>query len=201
MALEMFRIGRGIMCKTCQRVIDPLRGKRGQRAHTIQRQTGAVHDVIVRCAQIGYIEYIAQGEFRSTFLRYGYAVVMADCEMHRDGRIRNCDGDGLAMIFNQQADLLGQVIPEQFRSRDRRGKGSGRRHMTEGQSRIDLRIAGGGEADFRIKRPDPHCRRGAVHCLLKVRRQKAGRLGIKVDQPFHGRFCICELFCWPGIGR
>ncbi len=132
-ALEMFGIGCGVMRQPCQRIIDALRGEGGQRAHVVQRQIGAVDNVVIGCAQVRHVKHIAQGEIRGTFLRDRHAVVIADREMHGDWRVGYRDGHGLAVVFDQQTDLLCQVMFEQFRPRDRGREGAGGRHMAERQ--------------------------------------------------------------------
>ena len=113
--LEMLRIGRGVVAEPGQRVIDPLRGERGQR---------------LRCRRIGQRSrmpltmsslVVDRSGTSNTSRRMkstkapscGYVDrVIGHGEMDRDRRFRGADGDRLCRGSRiSQGDLLRQVVP------------------------------------------------------------------------------------------
>ena len=141
MALEMFGGRGGVMRQTRQRIIHALRGKGCQRAHPVGFDEGTVHDIIVCRAQVRHVKDIAQDEIARPFLRQVDGSFRGDSEMDRDRRVRGADDNRLAVVLDQQADLLDQVVPKQVRPCDRCRKCARRGHMAKRKSAVHMRIA------------------------------------------------------------
>jgi hypothetical protein len=71
--------------------------------------------------------------------------------MHRDRRRGRADIDRNAVVLDQQADLLAQVVAEKVGPRDRGHVGPGLRHVTEGKPRVDLAVGRRGDADLGVE--------------------------------------------------
>ena len=66
--LEMIGISGGVMGEAGEGLVHALGGEGSERANAISRHIGPVDDVIICCAEVRDIEYIAQGEIGSALL-------------------------------------------------------------------------------------------------------------------------------------
>ena len=199
MGLEMLRIRGRVMRQPREGVIDPLRSEGCKRAHVILGHIGAVDDIVIGGRQIRHVKDIAQGEVRRPLLRHVQRVIAGHGEMHRDRRGRRADNHRLVVVFDQQADLLDQVVPKQIGPGDRRGKGAGRGDMPERQPRIHMRIGGGAKPQLRVKGADAGIGGRALHRLGKRLPQEGGGLLIEFGQTVHGSGRIAEAFRVRGV--
>ena len=139
--LEMVGGRGGVVREAGKRIIDPLRGKGGQGVCAVfVGEAIAVDDVVVHRLQLGHIEDVAEREVAGPFLWHGQRSVIGDGEMHRHGGCGVADADGHAVVLDQKAQLLGQIIGEQIGAGDRGGIASRLDHMAKAEAGI-----GGGE--------------------------------------------------------
>jgi hypothetical protein len=98
-----------------ERIVDPLGGERGERARPVgMRVAEAVHDVVVRGRQVRHVEEVAQRKVHRAFLRHRQPGVVRDREMDGHRSVRRADGDRDAVVLDQEADLLDQIVLEKF---------------------------------------------------------------------------------------
>ena len=179
------------MRKTRQRVIHALCCEERQRTHTIFRHIGPIDDVVICGRQIRHIKDVTQGETRSPFLWNGQSGAGGDREMHRHWCSGHADGHGLVVVFDQQSDLLLQIVTEQIRSCHRGGIGARIGYMAKAQTAIHLCVGRGGEANLWVKGAHAAAGRGpGAHCGDEFITQEIGRAVIKLNQAGNGGFCV-----------
>ena len=198
----MRRIGGGVMRQPGQRVIHPLRGKGRKRGRAVGiAGQGAVDDVIIGRQQVRHVEDIAQGKVQHAFLRHRDVRVARHGEMHRDRRGGRADFHRDAVVLDQKADLLDQVLAKEVGPRDRGGIGAGPRDMAKGQAGVDLAKAGHGDADFGVEGADAGGGAALGHGLVEMPGQMRGRLGIQPLQPGDGGFGVVKAFGAGAVGQ
>jgi hypothetical protein len=118
-----------------QRIVDALRREGGQRARAVLvGEAEPVDDVVMGRLQVRHVERIAQREGHRAFLRHLHLGIVQYGEMHRDRRRGRADIDRNAMVLDQQADLLAQVVAEKVGPGDGGHVGPGFGHVTEGEA-------------------------------------------------------------------
>lgn len=91
-------------------------------------------------------------------------------------------------------------MTEEVGARDGRREGSGRGDMAEGQAAVDLRVAGGLEAHFRIEGAQADVFRRICEGACEGLAQEGCRLGIEVREPVHRSGGIVEGFSSGRVG-
>ena len=199
MCLEMLGIRGRVMRQPGEGVIDALRGKGRERAHVVLRHVGPVDDIIIGGRQVRHVKDIAQGEIGGPFLGHVQRIITRHGEMYRNRCGRRANDHWLVVIFNQQADLLDQIVPKQVRPGDRRGEGAGRGDMSERQPRIDMGVRRGAKPQFGIKGTHAGIGGRSLHRLGKGIMQEGRGLLIEFGQAVHGSCRIAEAFRVRGV--
>jgi len=187
----------GVMHQAGQRVIDALCREGGQRARPVGvGLAGAVDDVVIRGGKVRHVEDVAEREFQHAFLRDRYLGVSGHGKMHGDGRVRRADDDGLAVVADEEVELLGQVVGKEVGAGDGGGIGARPGDMAEGEAGVGLDVRGRGQADFGIEGADAGLRFVAGDGGGEVLRQEARGGKVKLFQPGDGGGGVRE-----GLGR
>ena len=138
--LEMQRTGRGVVREPGQRVVDPLRRERRQRARAVLGAAdAAVDDVIVHGVEVGHVEVVAQRPVQGLGDRALDVGVLLHGEMQGDRRVRGADPHRHAVVLDQEPDLLQQVALEEVRTGDRGLVASRLGDMAERQAAVHPR--------------------------------------------------------------
>ena len=137
-ALEMPRLGPGIVGEADQRQIHPLGIEQRQRVGQARRgQVGAVGDGIVDAREVGQGKAAAQG-LDPVGGQGGRGLL--DGEGQGDRPVADPDPDRTVVIAHEQLELLEVVGPEQPRTRHRRPERAGALKLAIGQiaAEVDL---------------------------------------------------------------
>ena len=90
------------------------------------------------------------------------------------------------MVFDEQADLLDQVVAEQIGARDRGRVGAGTRNMTKAEVGVDLSIGKSGKAHLGVEGADAGVGRGTAHGVGELSAQEIDCLGVEHGEAVHG---------------
>jgi hypothetical protein len=116
-----------------QRIVDALRGERGERprfaGYGLER---AVGDQIVGSVEIWHVEQVADWPLDALRDRAVDMGALEEGEMHRDRRLRFRHHHRHAMVSHDQAQLFDKIVLEQVRPGDGGRVMAGRRHMAVG---------------------------------------------------------------------
>jgi len=121
--------------------------------------------------------------------------------MDRDGLAGLADFDGHAVIFDQKPELLGEIIPEQVRTRHAGLMHSRPCDKSVREPRIQPGVGRGGEPHKRIAGAHPRRQRPAIGIGFKAIAEEFCVALVNLFQPIDRGFGICERFRGDGRGN
>nr|GEU28271.1 hypothetical protein [Tanacetum cinerariifolium] len=162
--LEVFARRARVVAQALQRIIDARRREQRQRLRFARRRlVGAVGDAVVHGGQVGQVEHVAHQQAPFGGHAAFDVFVLGKREMNRDRLRAGPDLDAhllaVAMVFQQQLELLGVIPLEQVGPGERGFVGAGAGDEPERQARIG---AGHGIG------MDPHERVAGAHVFAHV---------------------------------
>ncbi len=196
--LEMLGVGAGVVVEPVQRVIDSGGLKQRERPGRGRGQ-GAVDDRVVHVGEIGRVEEVAQRPVAKGGAR-GDVDVAPIGEVNRDRLIRLADLHRHAVVPDEEANLLCEVVAEQIGPRHRRLVHARTRNETIGEARIQPRMGGRGQADEGIGGANALLERRAFHIRFQATAQEGGVALIDLGEAGDRRGGIFESLRFDPLG-
>ncbi|CFV98055.1 Uncharacterised protein [Bordetella pertussis] len=181
--------GRGgrVVLQAMQRIIHPRGRKRRQRPGLAGLAAPrAIDDGVVGDRQVGHVEQIAQRPPQVLDMLAFHVGAVRKGEMQRNRHIGFAHLHRHAVVLQQQADLLDEIVAEQMRLRDGGLVLARLGHVPVRQARIDRIVGLHADADGRVVGAHPSGQLTPAHHLVEQLAHEPGIAAVQLDQAVGG---------------